>query len=64
MVEDVLKSGKRFAFINCWRSVDKENVIKVKPLAVCDYRSISTLRDTLLYELVYSDRVGENYSLL
>ncbi|CAD7959157.1 unnamed protein product [Amoebophrya sp. A25] len=63
MVDDVLKSGKRFAFINLWRSIDKENPVKVKPLSVCDYRSVDMAKDALLYELVYNDRVGENYSL-
>jgi len=63
MVEDVLAKQKRFAFINLWRSIDREHVIKVKPLAVCDYTSVDDANDLLLYELVYKDRVGENYSL-
>ncbi|CAD7969907.1 unnamed protein product [Amoebophrya sp. A120] len=61
--EDILKNKKRFCFINLWRSIDRENCVKVKPLAVCDYQSVDWKNDMLLYELVYKDRVGENYSL-
>lgn len=62
-VEDIIASGKRFAFINVWRSIDRENPVHVKPLAVCDWTSIDPDNELLLYELVYKDRVGENYSL-
>jgi hypothetical protein len=54
----------RFAFINVWRSIDTESgrPVEQKPLAVCDERSVHD-SDRFLYELIFQDRVGENYSL-
>mmetsp|Transcript_24957 Transcript_24957/g.70279 ORF Transcript_24957/g.70279 Transcript_24957/m.70279 type:complete len:455 (+) Transcript_24957:91-1455(+) len=54
-------ASRRFAFINVWRSIADEPVEK-KPLAVCDTRSVPE-KDQFLYELIFPDRVGENYSL-
>jgi hypothetical protein len=55
-----LVSG-RFTFLNCWRNIAEEP-IETKPLAVCDTNSVQ--RDEhFLYELIYEDRVGLNYSL-
>lgn len=54
-------ASRRFAFINVWRSISEEPVEK-KPLAVCDTRSVPE-NDQFLYELIFPDRVGENYSL-
>lgn len=54
-------ASRRFAFINVWRSIVDEPVEK-KPLAVCDTRSVPE-KDQFLYELIFPDRVGENYSL-
>merc|ERR1712216_253298 len=54
-------ASRRFASINVWRSISDEPVEK-KPLAVCDTRSVPE-RDHFLYELIFPDRVGENYSL-
>lgn len=63
LTEDDIKdlSSRRFAFINVWRSISDEPVEK-KALAVCDTRSAPE-SDRFLYELVFPDRVGENYSL-
>merc|ERR1712216_98165 len=58
---DKLAEG-RFAFINVWRSIDPENPVMQKPLAVCDENSVPA-EDKFLYELAFPDRTGENYSL-
>jgi len=55
-------ASKRFAFINIWRSISDEAPVYVKPLAVCDEKSVEP-EDRFLYELIFPDRVGENYSL-
>jgi hypothetical protein len=54
-------ASRRFAFINVWRSISDQPVEK-KPLAMCDTRS-TPASDYFKYELVFPDRVGENYSL-
>jgi len=54
-------AADRFAFINIWRPITAEPVYRM-PLAVCDERSIAP-DDRFLYELVFPDRIGENYSL-
>lgn len=60
--EDIKELATRhFAFINVWRNI-REEPIERKPLAVCDCRSVPET-DRFLYELVFPDRVGENYSL-
>ena len=57
---------RRVAFVNVWRSIDTENPVLARPLAVCDARSVQA-RELLTYELNFVDdavpRVGENYSL-
>jgi glutathione S-transferase len=55
-------SGRRFAFINVWRSIDTENPVLQSPLAVCDATSVKD-DDRLLYELHSPNRVDESYSL-
>eukprot|EP00928_Gymnodinium_smaydae_P061257 TRINITY_DN4538_c0_g1_i1.p1 TRINITY_DN4538_c0_g1~~TRINITY_DN4538_c0_g1_i1.p1 ORF type:complete len:331 (+),score=77.93 TRINITY_DN4538_c0_g1_i1:57-1049(+) len=55
-------ASRRFAFINVWRSISDEAPVYRKPLAVCDEKSIKP-EDRFLYELIFPDRVGENYSL-
>eukprot|EP00440_Ansanella_granifera_P033888 gb/GFBE01036764.1/.p1 GENE.gb/GFBE01036764.1/~~gb/GFBE01036764.1/.p1 ORF type:complete len:330 (+),score=57.82 gb/GFBE01036764.1/:1-990(+) len=55
-------ASKRFAFINVWRSISDEAPVFRKPLAVCDERSVDP-DERFLYELIFPDRVGENYSL-
>lgn len=63
LTEDDIKdlASRRFAFINVWRSISEFPVEK-KPLACCDTRS-TPAKDHFLYELIFPDRVGENYSL-
>lgn len=51
--------GGRYAIINVWRNIAAEPVA-VKPLALCDSRSVSR-DDLVVFEIHYEDRVGENY---
>ena len=44
-----------------WRNIVEEP-IQTKPLAVCDPSSVDP-QSYFLYELVFPDRVGQNYSL-
>lgn len=55
-------AAKRYAFINVWRSIDRENPVYRMPLAVCDEQTVPD-SDRFLYELMFPDRTGENYSL-
>jgi len=55
-----LSSG-RFMFINVWRGITDEPVQRM-PLACCDTNSVSD-SDRFLYELIFPDRIGENYSM-
>ena len=48
--------------VQVWRSIDPEHPVMQKPLAVCDERTVSDA-DKFKYELIFPDRVGENYSL-
>jgi hypothetical protein len=50
--------ARRYAFINLWRPLF--GPILDTPLAVCDARSIAA-QDLLKLDLIYPDRVGENY---
>ena len=58
---DALAAG-RYAFINVWRSIDKENAVARSPLAVCDEASVDP-DEKFKYELRFPDRTGETYSL-
>lgn len=49
---------RRYAFINAWRPLF--GPVRDTPLAVCDARSIAQ-SDLIKLDLVYPDRVGENY---
>lgn len=49
----------RFAIINLWRNIAAEPVA-THPLALCDAASVRP-RDLVVFEIHYSDRVGENY---
>lgn len=57
-VETALESG-RFAFINVWRNIDDQPV-QSDPLALCDAQTVRP-DDLVVFELHYSDRIGENY---
>eukprot|EP00747_Dinoflagellata_sp_TGD_P167916 gnl/TRDRNA2_/TRDRNA2_193235_c0_seq1.p1 gnl/TRDRNA2_/TRDRNA2_193235_c0~~gnl/TRDRNA2_/TRDRNA2_193235_c0_seq1.p1 ORF type:complete len:358 (+),score=62.79 gnl/TRDRNA2_/TRDRNA2_193235_c0_seq1:39-1076(+) len=55
---DRLVAG-RWAIINVWRNV-KDVPIQCVPLALCDGPSVP-LKDYVVFEINYADRVGENY---
>jgi len=63
LTEDDFKdlASRRFAFINVWRNI-ADTPVERSPLAVCDTNSVPA-SDHFLYELIFPDRVGENYSL-
>uniref|UniRef100_A0A7S3JSX8 GST N-terminal domain-containing protein n=1 Tax=Aureoumbra lagunensis TaxID=44058 RepID=A0A7S3JSX8_9STRA len=52
-----------YTFVNVWRSIDQNNVIKRRPLAVLDKNSVDHSKDTMIYELRFPDRTGQTYSL-
>lgn len=54
-----LAPGGRFSFINVWRSISRDPVA-THPLALCDARTLCP-SDLVVFEIHYSDRVGENY---
>ena len=49
----------RFAIINLWRNIAPEPVA-TEPLALCDAASVHP-DDLVVFEVYYSDRIGENY---
>ncbi len=57
-VARALEDG-RFAIINLWRNIAPEPVAR-EPLALCDATSVDP-DDLAVFEVFYSDRVGENY---
>ena len=57
-VEQALASG-RFGIINLWRSIAKEPVA-THPMALCDAATVNP-EDLVVFEIHYSDRIGENY---
>ena len=57
-VERALGEG-HFALINLWRNIAREPVA-IHPLALCDAASVHP-DDLVVFELHYSDRIGENY---
>jgi hypothetical protein len=60
VVQEALNGKRRYAFINVWRSIDKENPVKDAHLACID--SLTVGRDELrTFQIHYTDRVGENY---
>ncbi len=52
--------SRRFAVVNVWKPI--RGRVEESPLAVCDARTIS-MRDLVLTDLRYRDRLGEIYSL-
>jgi hypothetical protein len=57
-VAQAIESG-RFAIINVWRNIAHEPVA-TDPMALCDAASVRP-EDLVVFEIHYSDRVGENY---
>lgn len=58
-VEHALEGGGRFAIVNLWRNIAPEPVATY-PLALCDAQTVEP-EDLVVFEIHYSDRVGENY---
>lgn len=58
-VEHLLKNNGRFAIINVWRNIVDDPVV-MHPMAFCDGRTVEP-NDLVVFEIHYSDRVGENY---
>ena len=56
---DKVESGGRFSIINVWRNIVAEPV-ESNPIALCDAATVSS-DDLVVFEIHYSDRVGENY---
>ena len=57
-----LAGEKRYAIINLWRSIG-ETPVATDALALCDGRSVVP-EDLVVFEIHYTDRVGENYFAL
>ena len=60
IVQEALDGKRRYAFINVWRSIDKDNAVQDNHLACIDASTVS--KDELrTFQIYYTDRVGENY---
>ena len=59
IVEQALSDSGRFAIVNLWRNIAEVPVLR-DPLAFCDAQTID-LDDLVVFELHYTDRIGENY---
>jgi len=58
-VNRALAEGGRFAIVNVWRSFSSEPVV-THPIALCDSQT-ALPEDLVVFEIHYSNRVGENY---
>ena len=59
LAEQALSGDGRFAIINVWRNIDELPVAR-NPMAMCDAATVSP-EDLVVFEIHYSDRIGENY---
>jgi len=53
----------RFAFVNCWRNIDRDAPVLADPLCCCTWPSVNLKEDAWPYLMMYPDRVGENLAL-
>jgi hypothetical protein len=60
MMREAISGKRRFALMNVWRSIDKENPVGESPLACADAATVPDGGFRVLY-IHYKDRVGENY---
>jgi len=60
LVDEALSDSGRFAIINLWRNIHPSSPVLRDPLGLCDAQTIRT-EDLVVFELHYTDRVGENY---
>eukprot|EP00957_Ditylum_brightwellii_P051386 3896928-Ditylum_brightwellii.AAC.1 len=54
------KTNTKYAFINVWRSIDKNSPVQQCPLACIDTSSVS-FDELRTFQIHYQDRIGENY---
>jgi hypothetical protein len=54
-----LTDDGRFAIINVWRNITADPVA-THPIALCDSQTVAP-EDLVVFEIHYSDRIGENY---
>lgn len=59
LVDRALADGGRFAIVNLWRNID-DVPLQRDPLAFCDAQTID-VEDLVVFEVHYTDRIGENY---
>lgn len=55
----IVTNSRRYAIINLWRNIDRENPVETNPLACIDAQTAST-DDWRTLQIHYADRVGEN----
>ena len=56
---ELIDACERFAIVNVWRNIDSFPVAS-HPLALCDGQTVEP-EDLVVFEIRYSDRIGENY---
>jgi hypothetical protein len=59
LVQDVIQQNQRFSIINVWRNIVDTPVV-THPMALCDAQTV-TPEELVVFEIHYSDRIGENY---
>lgn len=60
VAQPALQEGRRFAIINVWRNLKRDEKVYTKPLALCNFQTVST-KELAVLEIHYADRIGENY---
>lgn len=60
IVQDVLEGKRRFVFLNVWRNIQPTTPVQQFPLACVD-ATTQSLEDFLTFQIIYKDRIGENY---
>lgn len=60
IVKEATSGKRRYAFINIWRNIRKEEPVRQFPLAFVDASSV-TFDDLRTFQIHYTDRIGENY---
>ena len=59
-VKEAIEGKRRFALINVWRNIRKDDPIRQYPLACVDAAS-HDFGDLRTFQIHYADRIGENY---
>lgn len=55
----IVTKSRRYAIINLWRNIDRDNSVETNPLACIDAQTVSA-EDWRTLQIHYADRVGEN----